>query len=123
MKGFRFLNFEVYQNAKQLRADLLPVLSKLQIEKLFDSKNQLDRSSMSVILNIAEGSSRKYKNDFRRFLEISLGSLNEVVAIIDLLKECSLVTQEYFETTLETAESIAKQLAGLIKHCNNKNHH
>ena len=48
-------------------------------------KDQLDRSSLSICLNVAEGSGRRTLKDQTRFYTMALGSLREVQMILDLL--------------------------------------
>ncbi len=71
-------NFKTYQLAKQLYKDcsVQPVKGEL--------RDQLHRASLSVALNIAEGSAKPSLKDRRRFYTIALGSLREVQTIIDL---------------------------------------
>ncbi len=48
-------------------------------------KNQFQRATLSILLNIAEGSAKPTAKDRKRFYAISLGSLRETQAILDLI--------------------------------------
>jgi four helix bundle protein len=82
---FDFEKLDVYQKAKSFNSS---VYSQIQSNKNIDSttKNQLRRASLSIMLNIAEGSSRFSKADRRNFYVISRGSAFECVAIFDFMK-------------------------------------
>jgi four helix bundle protein len=47
-------------------------------EELYGLRSQISRAAVSVPANISEGCSRTSENDFKRFLEISLGSAFEL---------------------------------------------
>lgn len=81
-----FNNFRSYQLAKELYQKCERIRAKTHI------KNQLDRASLSVLLNLSEGSGKLSKKDRARFYQISLGSLRETYAILErreMLQECS----------------------------------
>ena len=48
-------------------------------------KDQFQRALLSIVLNLAEGTAKPTAKDRRRFYRISLGSLREVQAILDIL--------------------------------------
>ena len=48
-------------------------------------KNQLDRGSLSIPLNLAEGRGRRTLTDQKRFFQIAFGSARECKAILDLV--------------------------------------
>ena len=56
-------------------------------------KNQFNRASLSIVLNLAEGSAKPTAKDRRRFYRISLGSLREVQAILDIVGHVQLVKE------------------------------
>ncbi len=94
---FDFEKLDVYQKAKQFNRE---VYSFLKNSKTIDyvSKNQLRRASLSIMLNIAEGSSRFSKPDRRNFFVISRGSASNVQLFLIfckmnqfLLKKSSIV--------------------------------
>jgi four helix bundle protein len=52
----------------------------------YSLKDQLERASQSVILNLAEGSAKPTKADKRRFYAIAFGSIREIQAVFDIIK-------------------------------------
>lgn len=48
-------------------------------------KDQFDRARLSIPLNLAEGSGKPTRRDRRRFYAISLGSLRETTALLEII--------------------------------------
>lgn len=112
---FRFREFKVYKDAQVFRAGIYQLTKKFPKDEMFGLTSQVRRAANSIILNIAEGSNRESDLDFKRFLNISLTSLEEVVACLDIaLDENFITTKEHLEK-LEAAETLGKQLLGFIK--------
>jgi four helix bundle protein len=55
-------------------------------------RNQLDRASVSIVLNLAEGVGRRSARDKAHFYTIACGSATECAAVMDLLLARGLVT-------------------------------
>jgi four helix bundle protein len=56
-------------------------------------RNQLERASVSIVLNIAEGAGRRSPQDKARFYSIARGSATECAAITDLLRRRGLALE------------------------------
>ncbi len=112
MKTFRFLDFPVYIKAKNFYKKILINTDRLEPYSL---KDQVRRASLSVVLNIAEGSDRESDKEFFRFIPLSLGSINEVVACLDVMYSTSLISRQNFNEMISECEEIAKQLGGFSK--------
>ena len=54
-------------------------------------RDQLRRASLSIPLNIAEGTAQWSRRQRRRYYRIALGSASEAAAIVDVLRACSRV--------------------------------
>jgi len=73
-------NFKAYQMAREFHW----ACKSLKVSRFL--QDQLLRASSSVALNVAEGSGKRTSPEQRRFYGISLGSLRECQAILDLEK-------------------------------------
>ena len=115
MEKFRFLKWKVYQDAKELFVLILNVVKKIPKEYRFELGSQLIRASLSILLNIAEGSGKNSDRELNRFIDISLGSLNETLAAIDALKDTKLITESDFNKIFKLIDEISNQLGGFKK--------
>lgn len=115
MEKFRFLKWEVYRDAKELFRIILKIVKKIPKEYRFELGSQTIRCGLSVILNIAEGSGKTSDKELNRFLNISLGSINELLAAIDILRDNEFITQDEFNEIYKKIDSISNQLGGFKK--------
>ena len=82
--------------------------------------SQLKRASVSILLNIAEGAARNSKRELLHFLMISRGSLSEVDAILELMKELGYLESTTYNELLTKLNNISALLQGLIKKTKNE---
>ena len=73
------------------------------------------RAGLSIILNIAEGCDKGTDPDFNRYLMIALGSLNEVVAGIDIAFEDKYIDENNYKRLMGQAEKLSKQFGGFSR--------
>jgi four helix bundle protein len=79
------------------------------------AKDQLDRASTSIPLNIAEGNGKFSAKDRARFLEIARGSALECAAALDVLVARKLVALEQIEPAKENLARIVQMLMGMLR--------
>ena len=104
----------VYRKAKEFNLEIKQdVLSLEKMDKV--SRDQLRRASMSIMLNIAEGTSRFSNADKRNFYVISRGSTIECVSILDLLTAEFVISEELYKKFYLLAEELSKMLFAMIK--------
>jgi four helix bundle protein len=116
---FDFEKLIVYQKAREYNIELKrEILSLATIDK--SGKEQLRRAAMSIMLNIAEGSSRFSFADRRKFYVISRGSIFECIAIYDLLESEKLISKEIKLKYYSKAEELSKMLFTMIKNVERK---
>ena len=116
--SFRFREFRVYKESKIWIKDIFVISKEIRYKKYFELASQIERAALSVVLNIAEGSDRGSDRDFRRFLDISLGSLNETIAGMDLALELKLINQADFDKIYISTENLVRQLGSFRKKLN-----
>jgi four helix bundle protein len=79
------------------------------------AKDQLDRASTSIPLNIAEGNGKFSAKDRARFLEIARGSALECAAALDVLVARKLAGLEQIESAKENLVRIVQMLMGMLR--------
>jgi four helix bundle protein len=79
------------------------------------TKDQLDRASISIPLNIAEGNGKFSNADRARFLEIARGSALECAACLDVLLARKLVASDRMFPVKEQLVRIVNMLVGMLK--------
>ena len=110
---FNFEKLSVWQKAMDLndRVYLLPV--GFPSEERFGLTNQIRRSAVSIVSNIAEGASRSSNADYSRFIEIASGSIFELVSQLIIAARQNFLSNADFETLYTDSEEISKMLSGL----------
>jgi four helix bundle protein len=83
VRTFRYLDFSVYKDSKSFYKKCI-LLTKDFPREYWELRDQLIRAALSISLNVAEGSAKYSDRDFKRYLENSLGSVNESFACIDI---------------------------------------
>jgi len=79
------------------------------------ARDQLDRASTSIPLNIAEGNGKFSARDRARFLEIARGSALECAACLDVLVARKLATPEQIDSAKENLARIVQMLMGMLR--------
>jgi len=82
---------EAWQAAHQLVLLTYRVTKIFPREELYGLTSQARRAAFSVAANIAEGSAKKGPREFRRYLDIAVGSLSELAYIFRLVKDLELI--------------------------------
>jgi len=81
---YGFEKLEIYEIAKALVLEIYKITLNFPKEEIFGLTSQVKRASVSIVLNIAEGSGRNSKKDFARFINQAVGSLFETKASLCL---------------------------------------
>ncbi len=86
----------------------------LPVEEKYGLRSQICRCAVSIPSNIAEGCSRSSQVDFKRFLEIALGSSFELETQLIIIEELSILTTEDIEEILDSLAKEQKMINSLI---------
>lgn len=112
--GFRFEKLEVWQDARRFAVGIYKVTSNFPKEEKFALVDQIRRASVSVSLNIAEGSDRKSDKEFVRFLHIAIGSTEEVVTGLYIAKDLKYVNKNKFDVFYRDSNLLVSKINALI---------
>ncbi len=104
---------EVYREAILFIAWLSALLDSAV--RVGDVKDQQDRASTSIPLNIAEGNGKYNPKDRCRFFDIAHGSALECAAGLDVLVAKLKLTRDQIREGKESLQRIVRMLMGLIK--------
>jgi four helix bundle protein len=112
LKIARFEEIFAWQKAKTLSVDIYEAF-KASMD--FGFRDQIQRASVSIMNNIAEGFERQTNREFKQYLYIAKGSCAEVRSMLYLAEEL-----KYLEKTIQSKLSqetveVTKILNGLIK--------
>ncbi len=83
----QYRRFTAWQRCRELTCSVYRHTAGFPSDERFGLVSQLRRACVSATVNIAEGAARLGRVEFARFLGISLGSLAEVDALLDLSAE------------------------------------
>ncbi|WP_244906450.1 four helix bundle protein [Jejuia pallidilutea] len=92
---------------------------KLPSEEKFGLRSQITRASVSVPSNIAEGYSRNSEVEFKRFLEIAIGSLFEVETQLVIAQELKFIEEKELEIIFTLIQKEARMINSLINKIKN----
>jgi four helix bundle protein len=88
-------------------------------EEKFALSNQMQRASVSIPSNIAEGCSRNSDIEFKRFLEMSIGSSFELETQLIIAEKLGYISNEQLSNELYSLNGLQRQINGLISKIKN----
>ncbi len=112
----RFEDIEAWQIARELNRAVYQATGAGAFARDFALRDQIQRASISVSSNIAEGYARQSRADFARFLVIARASAAEVVSQLYLALDLDYLSQDEFETIRALADRAGAACAGLIRY-------
>ncbi|HMK05509.1 MAG TPA: four helix bundle protein [Ferruginibacter sp.] len=114
----KFEDLEIWQLARELGKEIHMLTQKDKLAKDFSLKDQMNRSSGSLMDNIAEGFGRGSRLEFIQFLSISTGSADELKSQLYRCLDKAYISNETFEELYEKTNAIYKKINGFIKYLN-----
>ena len=112
----RFEDLEVWKDARELCQMVFKLISKPEFSKDRALKSQANRSSGSIMDNIAEGFDRGENKEFIHFLSISRASCGELRSQLYRAFDRNYITKSEFETAVEKSKGISGRLTNFIKY-------
>lgn len=112
---FDFEHLEIYKKSIDLIDRVYKVTKNFPREEIFGITSQFRRASISIALNVAEGSGRSKKLEKRRFYEIARASVFECIPIIEISKNQNYIGEDEFTQFRGICIELGRMLTGLMK--------
>ena len=120
MEDFYYRKLKVYHLSKELVANIYNLCKHFPPQESYGLTNQIQRAAVSIPSNIAEGLGRFSIKERLHFIEISYGSLMEVMCQLEVAELLNYITNEQLMVEEKNITEIAKMLIGLRKTLENK---
>jgi four helix bundle protein len=88
--------FDAWTVSHQLALEVYSVTSKWPKSERFELTSQTRRAALSAPTNIAEGSAKQGTREFRRYLDITLGSLSELSYLLRFAKDLGFLEPDAY---------------------------
>ncbi len=112
---FSFEGLEVWQKAVDFAKRIMDLSEGIEANHNHSRLiEQLEASSASVALNIAEGKGRYTKKDLIQFLYHARGSLYETITLITIFHKNNWINEDQVNEIKQFADEIGKMLSSLI---------
>lgn len=105
----------VWQKSVKLAELVYKLTTKFPKEEKYGLTSQIRRCAVSVASNIAEGAGRNSKKEFRNFLGIANGSLNELNTQLEISKRLKIIENKDLDEIILLSDEIQKMIYTLIK--------
>ena len=110
-----FNKLEVWQRARKLCKSVYKITENYPSSERFGLTSQIQRASVSIASNIAEGAGRSSKKEFLHFLSISNGSAYELETQVYISKDLEYISEEKEKELVEELHIIQKMLYKLMQ--------
>jgi four helix bundle protein len=108
-------NLNVFVAAKDFTFECYRITNAFPPEERYILVQQIRRAALPVVLNIAEGSSRKPNIERKRFFEISRSSVIEIDAALDVANKLSYLNSNNCDELCELINKVFSMLSRLIQ--------
>ena len=110
-----FRDLLVYQKAYALSLNIHKVTLRFPQFEQYELGRQMRKASKSICLNLAEGygKSKVSKIEFKRYVQVSLGSAEEMQSCLDYCQDLDYISKEKYKEFTEGYKEISKMMQGL----------
>ena len=116
-KRHNYKNLKIWILAMEITNDVWNALENFPKDERYDLRSQISRCSISILSNIAEGSSRTDKS-FKHFIDVSLGSSFELITQLIIAKNRNYITIENYnklENKIEEFQRMTMSFQNTLK--------
>lgn len=104
----------IWQKSIQIVTNIYKLTRNFPKEEIFGLISQMRRCAVSVPSNIAEGFGRNSQGDFKRFLNIALGSTYELQTQIEISMNLDYLNIVNYKTLMESCLELEKMINSLV---------
>ena len=108
----RFEYLEIWQMARKQAKDI----DQISLNFYPDLSRQIQKSSVSIMDNIAEGFARGGRKEFKNFLIIAKGSNAEVKSQLYRIADLELAPKIYLDDLLQKYDVLGRRIFALINY-------
>lgn len=112
----RFQDIKAWQEARQLVSTIYQASQSGKLARDFGLKDQLQRSAVSIMANIAEGFGRRGRQEFVQFLKIARGSCAEVQSHLYVALDSGSIDESTFQDLQARSETVGRKISAFINH-------
>ena len=114
MEGYKGL--QVYQRGYAAAKRVYRMTERYPEEEKYGITSQMRRASVSIALNVAEGyAKRESQQEFKRFLQMAMGSANEMNVLLDFSKDFGYIDGQTYAQASREYDEIGRMLHVLIQ--------
>lgn len=114
----KFEDLEIWNKSREICIDIETLFETTNLGKRFSIRDQMDRSSGSIMDNIAEGFERNGNREFVNFLSFSKGSCGELKSQLYRALDKKLISQNEFENLAVKIELVKNKIGAFMKYLN-----
>ena len=111
--------FDAWKKCHELVLAVYTITDAFPADERYGLVSQLRRAAFSAAVNIAEGSARRGWREFRRYLDISLGSLSEVAYTLRVARDLGHITQDDWASLDDLRNHAGRPTWGLYRSLTN----
>ncbi|HXT11011.1 MAG TPA: four helix bundle protein [Candidatus Angelobacter sp.] len=117
----KFEDILAWQKARELTKNVYAHSKVGAFARDFGLKDQIQRASVSIMGNVAEGFDRGGDKEFAQFLSVSKGSCGEVKSHLYVALDQQYVTQAQFTNLYNEADEVGRLIAGFMSYLRESN--
>ena len=109
----KFEDLIAWQKARELTKEVYQISQQGAFAKDFGLSGQIQRASVSIMSNIAEGFERGGRGEFHQFLSVAKASCAEVRSLLYVALDIKYINKAEFRKIMDKAEEVGRIVGGL----------
>jgi len=113
-----FRDLDIWKKGLEIVKDVYKIVECFPKQELYILSSQMQRCSISIPSNVAEGFNRYHNKEYKQFLYIALGSCAELETQIEIAADQKYIDQHKKSFLIEKLDHECRMLRNLIKKLN-----